>query len=416
MSIRATLRTASLRAAPALLAFALAAISISPADQTPPDYFTLASGAELVVTVTVESRREDPTSGFIVYDATVGEVLAGNVTITAITVAQELIFPSEQPWFGPGDRRVLALEALPSSTRYQELRQAGIPYRVRAGTHGARRAEAALFVQRYLAAGRELPAARAQARISTLVAALSSDELGNDAVRALDADPALTHDTTGEHAEVVAAALGNRALPLERRRALLDTIEKKRLAALVAAVESLRDEPEMAPFARRVLASFGTAPSADEVRADLRYSDPAARRAALSAAQALRESERWPLLADVAATDGDFEVRAAAIDGLARGGTQAVPFIASLLEDGDSRVAYKAARGLVAAGGASAVAALSATFAGDNYEAQVAAVFALRDIGSEDAMHALRALRDTPPDPRLEKVLDVALGDAGHHH
>jgi HEAT repeat protein len=86
------------------------------------------------------------------------------------------------------------------------------------------------------------------------------------------------------------------------------------------------------------------------------------------------------------------------------------------LHDSDGRISYRAAKALAAAGGREAVTALSSTFAGGSYDTQVAAVFALRDIGSKDAIRVLREVRAAPPDPRLEKVIDVALGVKKHEH
>ena len=71
---------------------------------------------------------------------------------------------------------------------------------------------------------------------------------------------------------------------------------------------------------------------------------------------------------------------------------------------------------LAAAGGTDAVAALSGTFDSGSYDAQVAAVFALREMGSTDAMRTLRQVRAAAPDPRLERVIDLALGVNTHGH
>jgi HEAT repeat protein len=87
-----------------------------------------------------------------------------------------------------------------------------------------------------------------------------------------------------------------------------------------------------------------------------------------------------------------------------------VTVLAALLQDPDRRIAAKAANALAKSGADDALAALSGTFGGGgSYDAQVVAVFALRDIGSPEAMRILRQVRAAPPDPRLEKALDLAL-------
>lgn len=403
-------------AAWAVLAVALAPPSGAAADPASTDFFTLAAAAPVVAAVAIDERREDAATGFVRYAATPLRVLSGAAPSAPLLLVQELIFPSERPLLAIGDEWLLALEPLPSSSRYESLRRDGIRFRVRGGTAGARRPQAIGLVAPFLAAASEPPPARRRARIAAVLAALSCAEVGDDAVRFLAAEADLARSLTGEHVAVMAAALTNRDIDVARRRALLDVIAAQRLTAMIAAVQHTGDDADLVPFARRTLAALGVAPALAELRADLQQGDAAARMAALAAAQALPASERLPLLAAVAATDAEYEVRSAAIDGLAAGGADAAPALAALLDDGDGRIAYRAARGLVTAGGADAVAVLAATFASDNFDAQVAAVFALRDIASEDAMRVLRETRDAPPDPRLEKVLAVALGDSGHHH
>jgi hypothetical protein len=113
---------------------------------------------------------------------------------------------------------------------------------------------------------------------------------------------------------------------------------------------------------------------------------------------------------------GDALIALAAVPSLARDGHVAVPTLAGLLHDADRRISAKAAMALAAVGGSAALAALSGTFAGGAYDTQVAAVFALRGIGSNDALRILREIRAAPPDPRLGKVIDLALGLNTHGH
>ena len=401
----------------ALVAMAclLAAAPCSSASRAPEDFFAIVDGAPLVAGASIRGRRENAALGIVFFEVAVGQEIKGTAP-PRLVVVQEMVFASDRPLFDRGQEWLLALEPLPPSSRYSALPQGETYYRVRQGVHGVRRVDAIPFVQRYTAAVHEVPAQQRGARIVSLVAALASDDVGDDVVRALAAEPSLAKDLSGAGAEHFAATMSDRHLPLERRLALLELVEAKRLSRFLSAVRPLLDDPEIAPFARRLLASFGEVPAAEHLRADLQRADPAARHAAVEAAQALPHDERLLLLAQVAAEDDEIEVRIAAIDALARGGRAAVPELAALLDDDDGRITYKAARGLAAAGGKEAVEALSGTFAGTNYDAQVAAVFALREIGSEGAMRALRELRESAPDPRLEKVIDVALGSGQHHH
>jgi HEAT repeat protein len=398
----------------ALLVFA--APRLPAAETAPPGFFAVLDEAPLVVTATVVEHSENPAFGIVVYELSVQQVLKGAEPPSNPVVVQDLLFPSDRPVLGAGREWLVALEPLPSSSRYRGLPADETHLRIRDGRHGVRPAEATAAVLPYLGAAAEPAEKRRRERIAALIAALPSPVVGGDAVTGLGAEPSLARNLSEDQSVLLAAALSDPATPLEERRALLDLIREKRLTALLPAVRALLADPSLAPFARRVLASFGEVPSTDELRADLERLDPAARRAALEASESLPPAERVLFLTEIANNGREHEVRAAAIDDLARIGHPAVPALAALLHDPDGRISYKAAKALASGGGTEAVAALSAAFDGGSYDTQVAAVFALRDIGSKDAMRILRQVRAAPPDPRLEKVIDVALGVDKHGH
>ncbi len=392
----------------ALLVWATPPLFASEAAHT--SFFALLDEAPLVVTATVDELSENRAFGIVVYKLAVQQVLKGPPPAPASVAVQDLVFPSDGPVLAGGKEWLVILEPLPSSSRYRDLPTDHTYFRIRAGHHGVRSAEATAAVLPYLRAAGETAAKRRHGRISALIAALPSAVVGGDAATALAAEPSLARDMSGDQGVLLGSALGNPGIPIGERRALLDLIREKRLVPLLPAVRPLLAEPSLAPFARRVLASFGEIPSVEDLHADLERPDPAARRAAFEASHSLPPAERLLFLTDIARSGRDYEVRAAAVDELSGTGRPAVPALAALLEDPDSHISYKAAMALAAVGGSEAIAALSATFEGGAYDAQVAAVFALRDIGSKDAMHTLRAVRDAPPDPRLAKVIDFALG------
>lgn len=401
----------------AALAWVLfAATPPTSARATPVDFFTLVAGASLVATGTVTEVTESAADGIVTYDIAIEQVLSGTPAGAAVVVVQDMIFPSDRAFFARGDTRLFAFEPLPSSSRYASLSRGVRLYRVREGRHGARGAAAVPAARSYLLAGRAAPPQRGRERVSALVAALHGREVGDDAVRALAVDATPAREFSGADVAAIAGTLGDRDLPTERRRALLDVVAAKRLDQVASEVRALLDEPDMAPFARRALAVFGEAPRADDVLADLLGADPAARRAALESAEALPRAERIALLGEVASADSDYALRAEAITALARTGREAVPALAALVDDGDQRIAYSAARGLAATGGPESIEVLSSALAGTNHGAQVAAIFALREMGSPDALRILREKRTAEHDPRLERVLDVVLGVGGHEH
>jgi hypothetical protein len=379
-------------------------------------FFALLDEAPLVVTATVADRIDDAAPGMVVYELAVLQVLKGTPPAKNPLVVQDLVFPSDRPALTGGEVWLVALDPLPTSSRYRTLPADKIYLHIRDVRLAVRSAQATAAVQPYLAASARPPAQRRRERIGALIAAVPSPLVGEDALAALAADPSLARAFSEDESRRLASALGNRALPTERRRAILDLVREKRMAPLLPAVRPLLAEPSLAPFARRVLAAFGEPPSVNELRADVQDSDASTRRAALEAAQALPASDRLVFFTGVAADGRDYEVRFAAIDALARDRDTSVPTLTELLHDPDRRISAKAAMALAATGGPDALAALSGTFDSGNYDAQVAAVFALREIGSNDAMRILRQIRAAAPDPRLERVIDLALGVNTHGH
>jgi len=383
-------------------------------EAAPTSFFALLDKAPLVLTATVAERSQD--RAFIIYKLAVRQVLKGAAPESRPVVVQDLVFPSDRPILAADKEWLLALEPLPSSSRYRTLPADHSYLRVRDGGHGVRSAEATAAVLPYLNAAAEPAEKRRRERVGALIAALWSPVVGVDAATALAAEPSLQRDLNEDLSRLLASALGDATIALEERRALLDLVREKRLETLLPAVRFLLAEPPLAPFARRVLASFGETPSTDELRADLAVPDLAACRAALAAAQALPAAERLQFLTDAAGNGREYEVRAAAIEDLGRAGPAAVPALAALLNDPDGRISYKVAQALARSGGSEVVGILSATFNSGTYDAQVAAVFALRDIGSQEAMRILRQVRTAPPDPRLKEMIDVALGVNPHRH
>jgi len=332
-------------------------------------------------------------------------------------VVEELVFSSDRPGLRRGEAALLLLGPLPAHSRFTAALGAGPFLTPSGGRAGCLPAQAAGAVERYLAAlAQPAGSARDQARLDSLIAALSDAHTGDEAVQALAATEELNRKLDGPRAAALAAAMADRALPVERRRALLELAGTRRLERLRPALRAALSEPDLAPFARAALARFGEKVDRDAVRADLAAPAPAARIAAVHATAALPVGDRIPLLASAALRDADFGVRGEAIAALQRSGPPAVPALAQVLEDADSRVCYRAAEALAAVGDRPALDALARQFEGKSHTAQVAAVFALRRNASPAALEILGRVRKSTTDERLIKVLDAAAGVGEHEH
>jgi hypothetical protein len=371
--------------------------------------------APIVAVVRVTARDTPADVRLVIYRFTVAQSLRGSVPAPAPALVEELLFPSDVPALAVGDERLVLLEPFPHYSLYQSHLGAGSSVRAAGGPAGIRPGGVTPLVRRYLEA-LQLPAERrGAARVAVLLDAAADRDLGDDGVRALDTTPDLGRLLSETAVARYGALLRDRQLPLERRRALLGIVRAQRLAALIPACRALLADPALAPQARQTLAALGETVSADAITTDLRSPDAETRLAALHATAALPAAARRDALAAAAHRDADPAVRTAAIALLGREGPEAIPHLTALLADRDQRICYHATDAIAGIGGDAAVRALAHQFEGDNYEAQVAAVFALRKIGSKPAMETLARVRRNPPDERLRRVIDLATGRLVDH-
>ena len=110
-------------------------------------FFALLDVVPLVVTATVAERTENPALGVVVYELAVRQVLKGTAPADKPVVVEDLVFPSDRPTLATGEQWLVALEPLPSSSRYRSLLGEKPSLRIRAGRHGVRSAQASAVVQ-----------------------------------------------------------------------------------------------------------------------------------------------------------------------------------------------------------------------------------------------------------------------------
>jgi hypothetical protein len=268
------------------------------------DFFAQLDATPFVVTATIGADAERPAPGIVPHEITVRRVLKGSLPAPQLVVVEDLVFPSDRPLLSAGSEWLLALEPLPPASRYRNLPSDKAYVRIRGWRHGVGPADAVAAIEPYLAAAAQPDAAQRAARLSALIAALSSSAVGDDAVTALASDSSLARDLSADQSRALASALDNAALPLARRRAVLALVGEQRLAALVPTVRAQLADPALAPFARNVLAAFGEAPSLDMLRTDLTRSDSTAAIAAVAAARALPPADRLVFLSEVATQSG----------------------------------------------------------------------------------------------------------------
>src|SRR4029453_14836515 len=84
-------------------------------------FFALLDEAPLVVTATVADRIDDAAPGMVVYELAVLQVLKGTPPAKNPLGVQELVFPSDRPALTGGEVWLVALDPLPTSSRYRTL-------------------------------------------------------------------------------------------------------------------------------------------------------------------------------------------------------------------------------------------------------------------------------------------------------
>lgn len=434
------------------------------------DYFSLIEAAPVVAAVRIDNVQKVPEPPLVLYRFTPSELLKGRLPPRLPEIVQEVFFRSDVAWLSAGDVAVIALEPFPLPSRYRQTLTGSSYLRVAGGREGIRSKSSVDLVRNYVRLIGGPDPAPSALRVEFLAAAVTNPELGNEAVGALErwlsdgpthsratsaarktgaasksrqtrfgrpsplppgsTTPALSRQEPGTAngkngratpgtelrgwtpaaAQALGRALTDNAVPVERRRRVLDLIAAYRLEGVEIWTHRALDNNALAPFARRTLAALGQQPSEKSVRDDLRSADPKARMAALDSLLSLGPQQRLALLAETATRDSDVDVRIAAVERLAGEGRGALASLSSLLGDTDPRFCYHVAQAVASIGDEEAVTILARQFESGSYETQVAAVFALRRIGSDSALGTLARVRTNPPDPRLVDLIDLAVG------
>ena len=383
--------------------------------------FELADRSAVIVCGVVQGVKSYRNDTLQVFTIEPEEVLKGESALgTPIALVQERVFGSERPYFEPGVKTLVFAVPLPMYSLYrQALPEKGgyLRWTERKDTAAeiAPLADPALVepVVRYLAA-RDDPRATAELLAGLLVAPVP--RLRGDALIAIEARSALVPMLDAQVLAPLESFLADGEVPVTERAQILMRLARVGAGGIVPVAEKV--EAAGGPLraaAVDALVSLGRPPAEERLLTHSRSDDDALRIAAVRGLARTESESALDRIEEVLASDPSNEVRVAALDVL--GGARverAVALLAAALRDSDKARINAAADALARIASSAAIKALAEALAHGGDDAQAAAAFALAKTEKEEAFAILREQEQAHPDPRVRKVIRIALGEAVH--
>ena len=368
----------------------------------------------------VKSYRNDTLQVFAIEPQ---EVLKGD-TARAVPLAlvQERVFGTERPYFEPGVTTLVFAVPLPMYSSYrQALPETGgyLRWTERKDTaiDIAPLGDPALLdaVTRYLAAGddRQATAALLAGFVSARVPRLRADALAT-----IEARPALAPMIDAQALASLEPFLADEQVPVAERGQVLVRLARVGVAGLGPVAEKAEvTEGPLRAAAVDALVSLGRLPPEERLLVYSRSEDSALRVATVRGLARTESPRALDRLAEILASDPSDDVRVAALSALGSAhAARAVPLLATALADSDKARINAAADALSRIGSPAAITALGDALASGPYDAQVAAAFALAQTRKEQAIAILGTQEQAHPDPRVRKVIRIALGKPATDH
>jgi hypothetical protein len=384
--------------------------------------FAMADASALVVRGKVERITPYEKAKLTVFRIQVTRALHGDVAAgETIDLAQEMLFPTTQPYFGVGTETLIFAVPLPDYSSFREALPAGRYWRwterleITADVAPLTAPELTDSVAGYLAV-REDPEALADFVVRAIGG--PSGRVRQDALA-----------LAGSHREVVplldarrlgplSAWLASDRTPVPERAAVLVALARMKAMGVVELAEGLTvNGNPLQAAAVDALVTIEKLPPDEQLLAWSRSRDDALR---LAAARGLAKSASAAALDRLAAmleTEGTRAVRLAIIQAVARTPSpRIVPLLAAELEKTDKEATLAAADALAKQGTEPAVTVLTKALEGGSENAQLAAAFALKRMNRHETDEILERVERTHPDPKVRRLCKLALGESMHEH
>jgi hypothetical protein len=330
------------------------------------------------------------------------EVLKGETEEKKLRVAQELLFPSDQPSYHEGKSVLLFLDDLPAYSRWKDYRSKGVDYTAAGNGQGIKEldakaaGEASAFLTRY----QELAAFHTQNEkkeyLDFLLKGLGSrvglvQEASVEAlVRLNDLRLLIGEEEKGILDRFLQDKSKSRAA---RRRLIRTLLAWEGFEESVAKV--LAEEPEMRLSILRDLDASGAGKRLDHsaLESCLRDPDPRVRTEALGFVAEADDPAVNALVGEMAAGDASAEVRARAVTAASRqGGETGRQVLSHALEDPSPLVVYTAADEIRRTGGEASARELGGLLQAEDPRVRFIGILML---GSMEDAEARAILEDT---------------------
>jgi HEAT repeat protein len=384
--------------------------------------FDLADRSSVIVRGVVQGVQTYRSDTLQVFAIEPKEVLKGDAAPgKVLALVQERVFGTERPYFEPGVTTLVFAVPLPMYSSYRQALPETGEYlqwteRKDTATEIASLGDAPLVgpVRRYLAAHDDR---QATAALLARFVSASVPRLRRDALATIEARPALAAMIEAQALASLDPFLADERVPVAERAQILVRLARAGVTGLAPIAE--KAEATGGPLraaAVDTLVSLGRLPPEERLLAYSRSEDSALRLVAVRGLARTGSPRALDRIAEVVASDPSDEVCVAALGAL--GSVQvprAVPLLAAALRDSDRARVNAAAEALGRIASPTAITALGDALASGSYDAQAAAAFALGQTRKEQAMAILAAQEEMHPDPRVRKVIRIALGKpAGH--
>jgi HEAT repeat protein len=410
----AAARAAALIGVPVFLLAAAGAVHAA-------NIFALADDSQIVVYGVVRGVQGYKDGAFQVFTIEPERVLKGPATAgTPLRLVQDIIFPTDRPYFAPGARTLVFGVPLPAYSSYREALPSDTYWswteKKKTAAELMTLADPALVdpLVSYLDA-RVDPAATARLMAALLVS--PSPRVRADALALLAARPPLARSIDADALVPFEAALGRDEPPVTDKALILVHLGRLGAPGIGSIAERLAAQKgPLRAAALDALVALDRLPDEAAMLAMSRSDDPALRIAAVRGL--VRRPTRAALdrVEEILKKDPSSAVQIAALDAL--GGSSGDRQVALLTAGfrGDQAHMKAAANALSSLATPAAITALGETVAHGSYDAQVAAALALAGTHKPQATEVLRTLLDSTSDARVRKLIEIALGRMPDEH
>ena len=415
LSFRATLALA----VSAAMIPGLAQTANAPTRSLAPRLPDLLRGSALVVLGNVSTISEHDDGRLLQAHLRISQTLSGESATDGVNVVEERRFPSVPPALKAGRRVVAFLEVAPLTSHLRRsLPSEGQYYKlvsdrwglIELGDSSAERAVSEA-VNGWIAIARsegqdEAQRAAALRRLVFSEVGAQQERLVEDGVAGLGDVASLAGTLTESERDVLIRALKREDLPERVRIALVEAIAQAQLRSLAPALSALPGAgPELVRASAAARARLGAARESSDLVKALGDENRSARLAAVNELIESPAREAVGKVATLALTDPAREVRLAAIEALRKvGSPEALKALGQTFGDKDPEIRRRSAEAIHHIGGRQAAELLAGLAFTAPTEAQRHAVLLLMALGvSRDDPLVVR-IRDTHPDPAVRDL------------